>query len=78
MPPVAQADGHSWQETLPLAVWQPGDLIVDERQFTLPPGSESYPVSIGIYNWVTGERLSIVDAEERPFTDNIYVIPTSK
>jgi hypothetical protein len=78
MPPVAQADGHSWQETLPLAIWQPGDLIVDERQFTLPPDSEAYPVSIGIYNWVTGERLPVVDAEERPLTDNIYVIPTSK
>lgn len=78
MPPVAQADGHSWQETLPLAAWQLGDLIMDERRFTLPPGSEAYPVSIGIYNWVNGERLPGVDAEERPLLDNIYVIPISR
>jgi hypothetical protein len=77
MSPVAQADGHSWQEALPLSAWQPGDLIVDERRLTLPPGSESYPISLGIYNWVSGERLAAVDGEERPLPDNIYVFRNS-
>lgn len=74
-PPVAQADGDSWQDTLPLANWQPGDLIIDERRLIIPPGSENFPVSLGIYNWVNGERLPGFDAAERPLPDNIYVIP---
>lgn len=77
MLPVAQMDGHSWQDTLPLSAWQPGDRIVDERRLALPPGSETYPISLGLYNWVNGERLPGVDAQKRPLPDNIYVVPIS-
>jgi hypothetical protein len=77
LPPVAQADGHSWQETLPLPAWQPGDLIIDERRLTIPPGAENFPVSWGIYDWVSGERLPVMDAEKRPLPDNIYVVLTT-
>ncbi len=78
LPPVAQDDSNSWQDTLPLANWQPGDLIIDERQLTIPPGSENYPVSLGIYNWVTGERLAGFDAAKRPLPNSIYTIPSPK
>ena len=73
--PVAQADGDSWQNTLPLANWQPGDLIIDERRLPMPPNSEDWQITIGVYNWVNGERLTGIDNEKRPLPDNSYVLP---
>jgi hypothetical protein len=74
-PLIAQADGDSWQSTLPLANWQPGDLIIDERRLPLPANHENLQISIGIYNWVNGERLTGVDAQERPLPDQTVIIP---
>jgi len=77
-PPLYQVDGNSWQKTLPLSNWQPGDLIVDERRMPLPPDLENFRVSLGIYNWVNGERLEGVDAAERPLPYNAYIIQIEK
>ncbi|MBE2223182.1 MAG: hypothetical protein IAF02_16690 [Anaerolineae bacterium] len=75
LPPAAQADGDSWQGALPLANWQPGDLILDERRLPLPPAGSDWRISLGVYNWVTGARLTAVDNQERPLPDNAFVIP---
>ncbi|MCZ7674530.1 MAG: hypothetical protein M5U34_49090 [Chloroflexi bacterium] len=74
-PPAAQADSDSWQGALPLANWQPGDLIIDERRLPLPPDEGEWQVWLGVYNWVTGERLTAQDEAERPLPNNIVVIP---
>jgi hypothetical protein len=74
-PPTAQADGDSWQSTLPLANWQPGDLILDERRLPMPLSSDDWQVAVGIYNWVNGERLQGLDSKERPLPDNAFMLP---
>ena len=77
-PPLYQVDGNSWQKTLPLANWQPGDLIVDERRMPMPPDLDKFHISLGIYNWVSGERLAGVDAGERPLPYNAYTTQIEK
>jgi hypothetical protein len=61
-----------------LANWQPGDLIVDERQLPLPPNDTDWFISVGVYNWVSKERLAGVDGEERPLPNNTYKIESPK
>jgi hypothetical protein len=58
-PPVAQADGDAWRGLLPLRVWQPGDVIREQRTIPLPGHADSldYEIRVGIYNRMSGERL---------------------
>jgi hypothetical protein len=75
-PPIAQADGDAWQGLLPLAVWQPGDTIQEERTLPLPentaPGNDT--LWIGLYNWVTGERLPATTPQGEPLPDDAFLI----
>jgi hypothetical protein len=77
-PPAAQADNDSWQGALPLANWQPGDLILDERHLPLPDNGDNWQVAVGIYNWVSSERLAGLTDEERPLLDNAFVLPVEQ
>jgi hypothetical protein len=60
--PIAQADGGPWLNALPLSVWQPGDLVQEQRLIDLPqtaaPGD--YLIRVGFYNWVTAERYPLL------------------
>ena len=73
-PPIAQADGDSWQGTLPLANWQVGDLIIDQRRLPLPDNPDNLQISIGVYNWVSGERLTGIDKENQILPENAVII----
>jgi len=75
-PPIAQADGDAWLGMLPLAVWQPGDTIREQRilPFTEETLPERYSLMIGVYNRVTGERLPATTPEGEPLLDNAVVI----
>ncbi len=74
-PPIAQADGDAWQGTLPLAVWQPGDTIREQRTISLPEQMppDQYEIRIGVYNWVTGERLPATTPQGESLPDNAYI-----
>ncbi|HRQ37707.1 MAG TPA: hypothetical protein PLD25_07315 [Chloroflexota bacterium] len=58
-PPLAQADGDTWRGALPLANWPPGVRIVEQR--SLPrPALDGLALTVGVYNWVDGQRLGEV------------------
>jgi hypothetical protein len=73
--PLAQADGDSWQGALPLAIWRPGDLIHDERTIPRPQSDEPLFLILGIYDWVSGQRLPVADAQGHPLAGYGYVVP---
>ncbi len=75
-PPIAQADGDAWLGLLPLAVWQIGDTIREQRIILLPEGTSSdrYEIRVGVYNRVTGERLSATTPQGEPLPDNAVTI----
>jgi hypothetical protein len=75
-PPIAQADGDAWLGMLPLAIWQPGDTIREQRflPFTEETLPERHSLMIGVYNRVTGERLPATTPEGEPLLDNAVVI----
>lgn len=73
-PPLAQADGDTWQGALPLAYWQPGDLIIDERLLPRPPAQQPLFLILGVYDWVTGIRLAATDAQGRPLPRYGYLL----
>ncbi len=69
---AAQADGDPLRGLLPLSECQPGEQIRDVRFITLPPGA--YAIRVGIYNRVSGERLTAVDATGQALPDGAATI----
>ncbi|NJN99769.1 MAG: hypothetical protein HC875_39540 [Anaerolineales bacterium] len=57
---VAQRDGPLGSGQYPASLWDPGEIIADEMTLTLENLSlaKPYHLYIGLYNLVTGERLS--------------------
>ncbi len=60
-PPIAGADGEPCGGWYGLNQWHPNEIIEHQLSLTLPadiaPGT--YPVFVGLYDWVTGQRLSV-------------------
>jgi hypothetical protein len=55
---VAQFDSPPAGGAYPTSLWDPGEIIVDERLLTnLPPGQ--FTLQVGLYHPVTGERLPV-------------------
>ncbi len=75
-PPVAQADGDAWLGNLPLHVWRAGDTVRERRVILLPDKMPParYEIRVGIYNWVTGERLRAATPQGEPLPDNAMVV----
>jgi hypothetical protein len=75
-PPIAQNDDDAWLGILPLTVWQPGDVIHEQRIIPLPrdtpPGQ--YQVRVGVYNRITGQRLSATTPHGDPLPDDVIII----
>jgi hypothetical protein len=67
VPPVAQTD-LTMGQTYPTGAWRPGDVIHDQLTLKLPPdlAAGSYKILIGVYDWQTGERLSLKVGEQAP------------
>lgn len=57
----AQQDGQPLAGRAPTSWWQPGQVFKDTHTLSLPddipPGT--YHLSIGLYDWTTGERLAL-------------------
>ena len=61
---VAQADGPPLAGWYPTSWWAPGDWVVDDHSFTLPPtlSPGNYHLVAGLYDPLSGQRLG----EEQP------------
>jgi hypothetical protein len=69
-PPLAQGDGPPRNGSYPTGYWAAGELIGDWYEMTLPDGLADgrYPLWLGFYDPVSGERLPVWAAGERqPF-----------
>jgi hypothetical protein len=70
-PPLVQADGDAWLGMLPLAVWQPGDVVVDVRRLAWPPDAPAaLTLSIGVYNRLAGARMPAQTSAGQPLPDD--------
>jgi hypothetical protein len=69
---VAQMDRPLTAGVYPTSLWSPGEIIPDSLTMsipaTVPPGA--YTIVVGLYNLVTGQRLSIAGT-----TDNSLKLP---
>ncbi len=63
---IAQQDGQPRAGYAPMTTWQPGVPVDDRRLIilpeNLPPGE--YRLFVGLYNWMTGERLRLADGTD--------------
>ena len=61
---VAQADGPPLAGWYPTSWWAPGEWVVDDHSFALPPtlSPGNYHLVAGLYDPLSGQRLG----EEQP------------
>jgi hypothetical protein len=59
-PLLAQADGDTWGSTTPLTAWPLNTLITDRR--TIPLNDANASLRIGLYDWMSGERVTAVNS----------------
>ncbi len=70
-------------EPLPTSTWRKGQLIRDRRSFQIPAATPQgrYTLIAGLYQLQTGERLQLIDAENKPIADYVQltsvVMPTT-
>ncbi|NJN54128.1 MAG: hypothetical protein HC804_04845 [Anaerolineae bacterium] len=70
---IAQMDGFAFERTYPIAQWTEGSPFLDIR--SMPAPVEDVQVHVGLYNGVTGQRLTAVDANQTIFVDNAVSLP---
>lgn len=75
---VATYDAPPAPGAFPTTLWQPGDVVVNRRQITLPANLPHgrYQFLTGWYNLETGARLTAVDAAGNPLQNNAISIFT--
>jgi hypothetical protein len=74
---VAQSDGDSLDQLIPLTHWRPGDLIEDVHTIQLPPQIPLADLSlkVGLYNRASGRRLAAQQTDGAPAPDDAVSIP---
>jgi hypothetical protein len=73
---VAQRDSMPRDNTLPTTHWLAGRVIDDPHFLALPQdlGAGKYRIAIGLYHWVTGERLSIQRLDGEMLPDGVLFV----
>lgn len=70
---VAQKDGFAFGGTYPMGEWHANTRLEDMRHI---PFTEEYTaVYVGLYNWMTGERLTAVSLNNTPLSESGYQLP---
>jgi hypothetical protein len=69
---VDQDDGYPLRGLAPFWLWDADQKLQDQRTLTWPVGSPAgiYRVAVGLYNPVSGHRVSAVDSSGIPLPDN--------
>jgi hypothetical protein len=64
---AAQLDTRPCAGECPTDTWQPGDIIVDRYQVTLPPEAPPgpYRLALGLYLLDSGERASVLGRDDQ-------------
>ncbi len=76
---IAQGDGpplHGWY---PSSAWEPGQVIADRRQITLPAGVDpsGVQVAVGLYTPSDGVRAPVVDAQGARQAEDRILLPAA-
>ncbi len=79
----AQADRPPQDGRHPTTHWRPGEVVVDPYILEIPADAPegTYRIVAGLYDWSTGDRLPVRDAEDVAVPDNairIAVFPVSR
>lgn len=63
---VAQRDTRPCNGECPTDAWQPGAILVDRYDLSLPPGApEPYRLAVGLYVLESGERVAVVGRDDK-------------
>jgi hypothetical protein len=65
---VAQADHSPVEGFYPTSTWSPGQVVQDRIAVELPPelGAGAYQLAVGLYDWRSGERLTVYSESGGP------------
>ena len=71
-----QHDKQPQDGVYPTDRWSGGEIVDDDYAIAVPadtpPGE--YCLEVGMYNWITGERLAVFDANDMPVPDNHIIL----
>jgi hypothetical protein len=72
---AASADGDAGDGLFPMRLWRAGDVVVDERQLSLPaaPDRSKLAIAFGLYNRQTAERVPIVESSSSVSQDALLL-----
>lgn len=72
---LAQSDTFPAGDQRPTTGWLPGEIITDAHTltFSTPPASGKYRLIAGLYDPLTGQRLSLLNEQAQPISDAIIV-----
>jgi hypothetical protein len=67
-----QKDSLPQDGTYPTSAWQPGEVVIDQRTFTVDPGAPpmTHTLEVGMYRLETLARLPVLDAAGQPVPDD--------
>jgi hypothetical protein len=70
---VAQMDRPPADGAYPTSLWDPGEIIRDSIQVPVPAQAPAgdYEVVVGLYDFVTGQRLLVLNEHGEPIGDHI-------
>jgi hypothetical protein len=73
--PAAQNDVMPHHGAYPTTLWWPGEVVDDRVSISLSGVSAgSYDIAVGVYEPVTGERLSLVNDQRQVIADGRLVL----
>lgn len=69
---VAQDDKVPYGGVYPPDRWWPGEIVDDDYAIGIPPDAQpgEYVVQVGMYDWQTGERLTLFSDSGEPLPNN--------
>jgi 4-amino-4-deoxy-L-arabinose transferase-like glycosyltransferase len=72
---IASGDGDGGDGFYPLRLWQPGNVIIDERILNVPPQADRAEllIEVGIYDRATNQRVKVVETTQ-PVIDQAVLL----
>ncbi|MDP2659125.1 MAG: DUF2079 domain-containing protein, partial [Dehalococcoidia bacterium] len=75
--PLAQWDGPPLGPNLPTSRWKTGAQLRGAHTISMPAGAaiEDFHLEVGLYDWKTLERLSVLDGSGNPAGNSVLIQP---